>query len=114
MVKQSHPIQPRQSNKPSTSTDMEEKEIKEQLDRIEQYAMIAAKSMLNIKEAAIILGMTVEGVRYLARNNILPYYKPNVHRLYFKKSELEDWMMQNRSKSMTEIESEAAAYCSTH
>lgn len=102
------------SNKPSTSTNMAEREIKEQLDRIEQYAMIAAKSMLNIKEAAIILGMTVEGVRYLARNNTLPYYKPNVHRLYFKKSELEDWMMQNRSKSMTEIESEAAAYCSTH
>lgn len=114
MVKQSHPRQPSQSNKPSTSTDMAEREIKEQLDRIEQYAMIAAKSMLNIKEAAIILGMTVEGVRYLARNNTLPYYKPNVHRIYFKKSELEDWMMQNRSKSMTEIESEAAAYCSTH
>lgn len=114
MVKQSHPRQPSQNNKPSTSTDMAEKEIKEQLDRIEQYAMIAAKSMLNIKEAAIILGMTIEGVRYLVRNNTLPYYKPNVHRLYFKKSELEDWMMQNRSKSMTEIESEAAAYCSTH
>ena len=93
---------------------MIDQEIKEQLDRIEKYSMIAAKSMLNIKEAAIILGMTVEGVRYLARNNTLHYYKPNVHRLYFKKSELEDWMMQNRSKSMTEIESEAAAYCSTH
>lgn len=93
---------------------MAEKEIKEQLDRIEQYAMIAAKSMLNIKEAAIILGMTIEGVRCLVRNNTLPYYKPNINRLYFKKSELEDWMMQNRSKSMTEIESEAAAYCSTH
>ena len=93
---------------------MIDKEIKEQLDRIEQYSMIAAKNMLNIKEAAIILNMTVDGVRYNVRNNTLPYYKPNAHRLYFKKSELEDWMMQNRSKSMTEIKSEAAAYCSTH
>ena len=89
-------------------------QIKEQLDRIEQYSLIAAKNLLNIQEAAIILGMTVEGVRYNVRNNILPYYKPNVNRLYFKKSELEDWMMQNRSKSMAEIESEAAAYCETH
>lgn len=93
---------------------MIDQEIKEQLDRIEQYSMIAAKNMLNIKEAAIILNMTVDGVRYNVRNNTLPYYKPNAHRLYFKKSELEDWMMQNRSKSMTEIESEATAYCSTH
>ena len=89
-------------------------QIKEQLDRIEQYSLIAAKNVLNIQEAAIILGMTVEGVRYNVRNNILPYYNPNVNRLYFKKSELEDWMMQNRSKSMAEIESEEAAYCTTH
>lgn len=93
---------------------MIDQEIKEQLDRIEQYSMIAAKSMLNIKEAAFILGMTVEGVRMNVRNHILPYYKPNINRLYFKKSELEDWMMQNRSKSMAEIESEATAYCATH
>ena len=38
---------------------MTNSEIKEQLDRIEQYSMIAAKSMLNIKEAAFILGMSV-------------------------------------------------------
>ena len=34
-------------------------QIKEQLDRIEQYSLIAAKNVLTIKEAAIILGMTV-------------------------------------------------------
>lgn len=93
---------------------MIDSEIKEQLDRIEQYSMIAAKTMLTIKEAAFILGMSEEGVRFNVRNHILPCYKPNINRLYFKKSELEDWMMQNRSKSMAEIESEAAAYCVTH
>lgn len=93
---------------------MIEAEIKEQLDRIEQYSMIAAKSMLNIKEASFILGMTERSIREKVRDHELPCYKPNVNRLYFKKSELEDWMMQNRSKSMTEIESEAAAYCATH
>ena len=89
-------------------------DIKQQLDRIERYAMIAAKTMLNIEEAAFILGMSVEGVRFKVKNHTIPFYKPNVNRLYFKKSELEDWMMQNRSKSMAEIESEAAAYCITH
>ena len=89
-------------------------EIKKQLDRIEQYSMIAAKSVLNIKEAAFILGMTVQGVRFIARSHEIPCYKPNSHRLYFKKSELEAWMLQNRSKSMAEIESEASAYCFTH
>ena len=89
-------------------------EIKSQLDRIEQYSMIAAKNVLNIKEAAFILGMSVNGVRFIVRQHETPCYKPNVNRLYFKKSALEDWMLQNRSKSMSEIESEAAAYCTTH
>ena len=37
------------------------------------------------------------------------YYKGSV-----KKSELEEWMTQNRRKSMAELKSEAAAYCFTH
>ena len=113
-MEQSHPKKLVQVNKPSNSTDMIDPEIKEQLDRIEQYSLIAAKNVLNIKEAAIILGMTVRGVRENVRKHILPCYKPNINLLYFKKSELEDWMMQNRSKSIAEIESEAAAYCVTH
>ena len=89
-------------------------EIKEQLDRIEQYSLIAAKNVLNIKEAAIILGMTVRGVRENVRKHILPCYKPNINLLYFKKSELEEWMTQNRRKSMEELKSEAESYCFTH
>lgn len=89
-------------------------EIKQQLDRIESYAMIAAKSVLNIREAAFILGMTERSIREKVRNHEIPAYKPNVNRLYFRKTELESWMLQNRSKSMAEIQSEATAYCLTH
>ena len=89
-------------------------EIKEQLDRIEQYSLIAAKNVLNINEAAIILGMTVRGVRENVRKHILPCYKPNINLLYFKKSELEEWMTQNRRKSMEELKSDAESYCLTH
>ena len=88
---------------------MIDKEIKEQLDRIEQYSLIAAKNVLNINEAAIILGMTVRGVRENVRNRIIPCYKPNVNRLYFKKSELEEWMTQNRRKSMAELKSSSGS-----
>lgn len=89
-------------------------DIKQQLDRIEQYSILAAKSMLNINEAAFILGLQVRTVRKMVLEHTIPTYKPNRQALYFKKSELEEWMMQNRSKSINEIESEAAAYCLTH
>lgn len=91
-----------------------DKEIKAQLDRIEQYAMIAAKTMLNIKEAAFVLGMTTDGVRLKCKRHDIPFYKPNQNRLYFNKAELECWMSQNRAKTSREIEMEAEAYLSTH
>ena len=44
---------------------MDEKGIKKQLDRIELYTMLAAKNVLNITEAAFILGMTTQGEKRL-------------------------------------------------
>lgn len=89
-------------------------EIKEQLNRIEQYAKIAAKSMLTIKEASFILGLSEQSVRNKARNREIACYKPNHNTLYFAKSDLETWMRQNRSKSQAELESEGIVYCLTH
>lgn len=51
LVEQSQPRQLVPVNKPSNLTDMIDKEIKEQLDRIELYSLIAAKNVLNINEA---------------------------------------------------------------
>lgn len=93
---------------------MDEKGIKEQLDRIEAYTMIAAKSVLNIKEASFILGMTPQAIRQKVRDREFPAYKPNINRLYFKKDELERWMLRNRSKSREELEAEALRHCMTH
>lgn len=89
-------------------------EIKERLDRIENYAQIAAKSVLNINEAAFILGMQPRTVRKMVLEHTIPVYKPNRSVLYFKKSDLENWMLKNRIASSEEIESEAASYCETH
>lgn len=86
---------------------MDEKGIKKQLDRIELYTMLAAKNVLNITEAAFILGMTPQGVRQKVRDREIAAYKPNHNRLYFKKADLEHWMLQNRSRTTEELEKEA-------
>lgn len=90
---------------------MDEEKINEQLDRIEEYSRIGAKNVLNIREAAFILDMTVQAVRQKVREHEIAAYKPNVNRLYFLKEDLERWMLQNRSKTMEELEAEATDYC---
>lgn len=48
---------------------MDENMIKEQLDRIEEYSRIAAKNVLTIKEASVILDMTPQGIRQKVREH---------------------------------------------
>ena len=81
-----------------------------QLDRIERYSLLAAKGVLNVEEAAMYLGMSPSYVYKLTMRNQIPYYKPNGKVVYFKKSELEEWMTQNRIAPVSEVESKAANF----
>lgn len=86
----------------------------ETLARIEKYILIGTKNVLNIDEASIVLGVTIRTLRKMVAEHTIPIYKPNQRALYFKKSDLEDWMLQNRVKPQSEIDSEVEAYCITH
>ena len=88
---------------------MEEKII-EQLNRIERYSMIAAKSMLTIDEAAIFTGLSKSWLYKATCNHTLPHYKPNGKIIYFDRCELDAWMKKNRIRTTEEIETAANAY----
>lgn len=89
--------------------EVQKSSIAETLSRIEKYIIIGTKNVLTLDEAAILLGVQKRTVKQMVADSIIPVYKPNRRAVYFKKSELEEWMLQNRIKSQTEIESEAAA-----
>ena len=89
-------------------------DLKSTLSRIEQYVLIGTKQVLTIEEAAILLGMKPRTVKQMIQDHAVPTYKPRRGLVYFKKNELEDWMLQNRISSQQEIESQAEAYCLTH
>lgn len=91
----------------SKKTDAEE--ILERLDQIQQCLTLQVKQVLNIREAAIILGMKPDTVRGMVNRHAIPFYKPNHNLLYFRKEELEQWMLQNRTSTDEEIESQAEA-----
>lgn len=99
------------------TSDIEEtnkSSLGETLARIEKYILIGTKNVLNIDEASIVLGVTIRTLRKMVAEHTIPIYKPNQRTLYFKKSDLEDWMLQNRVKPQSEIDAEVEAYCITH
>lgn len=73
-----------------------------QLDRIEKYTLLAAKNVLVLEEAALILGVATSTLYKMTMRNQVPYYKPNGKLIYFNKQELEEWMQQNRVATVEE------------
>jgi excisionase family DNA binding protein len=83
--------------------------IAEQLSHIEQLLIISSKAVLNTREVAIMLGVTEDRVRHLVSARDIPHYRQK-NRVYFKKSEIENWQLARRVPTNDEIQSRAATY----
>ena len=62
-----------------------------------------AKDVMNLEEAALFTGMSKSSLYKLTHRQVIPHYKPNGKLIYFEKTELLNWMRQNRISSSTEI-----------
>ena len=88
-------------------------EMNNKLDRIEQLAMIGSKTVLDLSEAAVFTGYSESHLYNLTSKRQIPHYKKN-RKLYFKKQELEEWMLEREVKTEKDIQSKASTYVSTH
>ncbi|MDN4013458.1 helix-turn-helix domain-containing protein [Chryseobacterium gambrini] len=59
-----------------------------------------AKDILSSKEAAQYLDLSESSLYKLTSESKITFHKPNGGKLYFKKSDLDNWMLQNESKSI--------------
>lgn len=84
-------------------------ELAKRLERIERLLVISTKEAFNVEEAAMFLGLSESRVRHLVWEKEIPYYKRGTN-VFFRKSELEDWMLQDRIPTIDEIEQEAYRY----
>lgn len=88
-------------------------QINQRLDRIEHIALISAKNVLDIQEAATLTGLSVGHIYRLTSGQEIPHFKKN-RKLYFKKSELEDWMLDCKVLTKQEADRQATTYTATH
>lgn len=68
------------------------------------------KEILSFKEALVYLDVSESLLYKLTSNKALTFYKPNGGKLYFKKSDLHDWMTKNEIKSILVLEDEVNNY----
>lgn len=86
-------------------------EIDEILNRLKLIESLLAKNsqieFINANEAAAYLNISTNYLYKLTSEKKFPFYKPSGKLIYFKKSELDNWISQSRIKSKKEIEAQA-------
>lgn len=88
-------------------------EVEERLERIERLMLINTKSVLDTREVAMMLNMSESRVRHLVCERNIPHYKQG-RTTYFKKSEIEEWLLHCRIPTNDEMSKRAATYTTTH
>lgn len=69
------------------------------------------KEILTIEEAAEFLSVSKSYLYKQTSAQAIPHYKPTGKRCYFKRSELEAWILTGRISTKAEIAQRANAYC---
>lgn len=82
--------------------------LEEKLDRIEKL-ILSNKKVLNFDEACEYTGISKSYMYKLTSLAKIPFSKPNGKMVFFEKDKLDNWLLQNKSKSKAEIEAESAS-----
>lgn len=88
-------------------------DLSDKLDRIESLTLIGAKNILDLDEAVLFTGFSKGHLYRLTSEKRIPHFKKS-RKLYFKKTELENWMLEQKILTEDEIQSKASTYVATH
>jgi excisionase family DNA binding protein len=91
--------------------------ILEKLERLEQRIgeqNLLMKEVLNFNDACSYLDISASHLYKLTSQKSIPHFCPQGKKLYFNRTELDEWLQRNRQSSTDEIETMAANYLLTN
>lgn len=68
------------------------------------------KEILNFKEVCEYLDISESHLYKMTSKREIPCYQPNGKKLYFKRTELDDWLLRNRKFASDDVELAATNY----
>jgi excisionase family DNA binding protein len=68
------------------------------------------KEVINFNEATVYLEVSHSHLYKLTSTGAIPVYKPNGKKLYFRRQELDEWLLRNKQFSKSEIDQQASEY----
>lgn len=84
--------------------------ILERLDYLEKLIINERKEILSVEELEKYTGFKKSYIYHLVHYGKIPYSKPNGKYLFFQKSEIDQWLLKNKSLSEDQIQDNARMY----
>ena len=84
-------------------------ELVTRLQIIEEL-LLTSKTVLNLEEVLLYTGLSKSYMYKLTSTGSIPCYKPQGKHIFFKKSEVENWLLRNKKITSKEMEEIANTY----
>jgi excisionase family DNA binding protein len=84
--------------------------LEQELAEIKQLLTVQTDEPLSLNEAAQYLNFKKSYIYKLTCQKQIPFFRPGGKKIYFKKSELNEWIFRGRNRSKAELEAEAESY----
>lgn len=89
-----------------------EQQILQELAEIKKYTLLASKDTFNLEEAALYMGLSKNTIYDLVSRREITSYRSGGGKIkYFRREDLDRWMLHDKSPSNDEIEAKAALHC---
>ena len=72
--------------------------------------LLSQKVVLNFDDVAAYTGLSKSYLYKLSCSGGIPCYKPQGKHIYFNKLEIDQWLLQNRKATTSELDSQAATF----
>lgn len=91
--------------------DKDYQDLVAQIGELKRLILAGTKEVLSIEECSILTNLSVNHLYRLTSQRAIPFYKPQGGKIYFRKVEIESWLLKNRQATEAELRSEAVTYC---
>lgn len=72
------------------------------------------KNILSFEETVEYTGFSDSYLYKLTSGRKIPHYKPTGRKIFFRREEIDAWLLRNPIKTDEQLNTEAATYVSTH
>jgi len=78
-------------------------------EKQEMFSLLQTKNVLTTDEAAMYLNISIPTLRKLRKNNKIASHQPS-RKVFYKREDLDDWLLNNKQPDETAIENRVSGY----